>query len=74
MLVLTPNSAIQTVLRREGFDKPYEKVKALTRTGDHVTPEKFNEFVDALEGASDELKAELKKITPQSFIGVVPQM
>eukprot|EP01127_Copromyxa_protea_P000676 TRINITY_DN1057_c0_g1_i1.p1 TRINITY_DN1057_c0_g1~~TRINITY_DN1057_c0_g1_i1.p1 ORF type:complete len:458 (-),score=139.63 TRINITY_DN1057_c0_g1_i1:117-1466(-) len=68
------SEAIQTVLRREGFDSPYEKVKALTRTGGHVTAEIFHAFVDELEGASDELKAELKKITPQNFIGVVPNL
>eukprot|EP01126_Amoeba_proteus_P017993 TRINITY_DN1892_c0_g1_i12.p1 TRINITY_DN1892_c0_g1~~TRINITY_DN1892_c0_g1_i12.p1 ORF type:complete len:465 (+),score=98.09 TRINITY_DN1892_c0_g1_i12:490-1884(+) len=66
------SEAIQTVLRREGFDRPYEKVKELTRTGSHVTPEQFNSFVDELGGASQGLKEELKKISPTTFIGVVP--
>jgi len=67
------SEAIQTVLRREEFEKPYEKVKELTRTGKEVNQTQFDTFVDGLEGASDSLKAELKQITPWSFIGVVPK-
>ena len=39
---------IQTVLRREGFPKPYEALKALTRTGEHITKEAISHFIDSL--------------------------
>lgn len=61
--------AIQTVLRREGFPKPYEALKALTRKNEKVTAGSIAEFVDELE-ISDALKEELKQITPQNFTGI----
>eukprot|EP01121_Diplochlamys_sp_Union-15-3_P007812 TRINITY_DN2020_c0_g1_i2.p1 TRINITY_DN2020_c0_g1~~TRINITY_DN2020_c0_g1_i2.p1 ORF type:complete len:157 (-),score=20.13 TRINITY_DN2020_c0_g1_i2:51-521(-) len=66
------SEAIQTVLRREGFPEPYEIVKGLTRTGDRVTKESFEDFINKLN-VSDALKQELKKITPHNFIGVMPK-
>lgn len=61
--------AIQTVLRREGFPKPYEALKGLTRKNEAITKETVHSFVDSLE-VSDAIKAELKKITPQNYTGI----
>ena len=61
--------AIQTVLRREGFPKPYEALKGLTRKNEATTKETVHSFVDTLP-ISDDLKAELKKITPQNYTGI----
>ena len=60
--------AIQTVLRREGFHKPYEALLDLTRTNNKITRESINEFIDNLDISTD-LKAELKSITPFNFTG-----
>lgn len=60
--------AIQTVLRREGFHKPYEALLDLTRTNNKITRESIIEFIDNLD-ISDTLKAELKSITPFNFTG-----
>jgi adenylosuccinate lyase len=61
--------AIQTVLRREGYPKPYEALKDLTRTNSHVTQETIAVFVDNL-AVSDAVKAEIKAITPWNYTGV----
>jgi adenylosuccinate lyase len=61
--------AIQTVLRREGFQKPYEALKGLTRKNEKVTQETVHEFIDTLEIA-ETLKQELKSITPWNYTGV----
>ena len=61
--------AIQTVLRRENYPKPYEALKALTRGKTSITKQDIHEFVDSLE-VSDAVKAELKSITPQNYTGV----
>ena len=63
--------AIQTILRREGYPKPYEALKDLTRTNSVVTKESMHSFIDTLN-VSAELKIELKKITPQNYIGINP--
>ena len=61
---------IQTVLRREGFPKPYEALKELTRSSeDLVDKYKLNEFIDQLEVAP-EVKEELKQITPFNYTGI----
>lgn len=59
---------IQTVLRREGYPNPYETLKALTRVNTAITPEIVNDFIDTLE-VSDEVKAELRSITPMNYTG-----
>ena len=59
---------IQTVLRREGYPKPYEALKALTRTGAHITREAISRFIDDLN-VSEEVKAELHAITPHNYTG-----
>lgn len=61
--------AIQTILRREGFEKPYEALKGLTRKNEQVTKQTVHEFVDTLN-ISDALKAELKQITPHNYTGI----
>ncbi len=61
--------AIQTILRREGYPKPYEALKGLTRKNEAVTKLTVHDFVDTLN-VSDELKIELKKITPQNYTGI----
>ena len=60
---------IQTVLRREGYPKPYEALKDLTRTNEHITSDSIAEFIDSLD-VSDLVKEELKAITPQSYTGI----
>ncbi len=60
--------AIQTILRREGYPHPYETLKQLTRVNSKVTAESIAEFIDTLE-ISDEVKAELKRITPHGYTG-----
>lgn len=61
--------AIQTVLRREGYPKPYEALKELTRTNAHITKESISSFIDGLN-VSDEIKEELKKISPSNYTGI----
>lgn len=61
--------AIQTVLRREGFPKPYEALKDLTRTNGVINAETISGFVDTLN-IEDNVKDELKKITPENYTGV----
>jgi adenylosuccinate lyase len=61
--------AVQTVLRREGYPKPYEALKDLTRTGEKITQESMLQFIDGLN-LSDEIKKELKEITPFNYTGI----
>ncbi|MES9851363.1 MAG: adenylosuccinate lyase [Candidatus Thiodiazotropha sp. L084R] len=58
---------IQTVMRRYGIEKPYEKLKELTR-GQRITPEELQVFVDGLD-IPDAAKESLKRLTPMSYIG-----
>lgn len=60
---------IQTILRREGYPKPYEALKALTRTNAGITEQSIQEFIDTLQ-VSDAVKAELKAITPHNYTGM----
>jgi adenylosuccinate lyase len=60
---------IQTILRREGFPKPYEALKALTRKNEKITPESISTFIETLD-VSEKVKAELKAITPYNYTGV----
>ncbi len=60
---------IQTVLRREGYPKPYEALKALTRTNQAVTEGSIREFIDTLN-VSDRIKDELRAITPHNYTGI----
>ena len=60
--------AIQTVMRRYGFEKPYEKLKDLTR-GQRVNKKIMQNFVDGLDGLPEEAKQTLREMTPGSYIG-----
>lgn len=60
---------IQTILRREGYPKPYEALKALTRTNEGITQQSIGNFIDTLQ-VNDEVKAELKAITPHNYTGI----
>lgn len=61
--------AIQTILRREAYPNPYETLKALTRTNKKMTAETIHEFVEQLN-VSEDVKNELRAITPQSYTGI----
>ena len=60
---------IQTILRREGYPKPYEALKALTRKNESITEKSISDFIETLQ-VSDKIKAELKAITPHNYTGV----
>jgi len=61
---------IQTVLRREGYPKPYEALKALTRTNAHITEASIREFISTLD-VRESVREELLRITPHTYTGVV---
>ncbi len=61
--------AIQSVLRREGFEKPYELLKDLTRTNEGITEQSVQNFILSLN-VSDTVKEELKAITPHNYAGI----
>jgi adenylosuccinate lyase len=61
--------AIQTILRREGYPNPYEALKALTRKNEKITQEKLVDFINSL-AVNEQLKSELKKITPFNYTGL----
>lgn len=61
--------ALQTILRREGYPQPYEALKALTRTNEKLTRERVDDFIDQLD-ISDDVKEEMKRITPRNYTGV----
>jgi len=64
------SEGIQTVLRREGFPRPYEALKDLIRTAkEDVDKNKLNAFIDGLDIAP-EVKKELKQITPFNYTGI----
>ncbi|EGC35052.1 adenylosuccinate lyase [Dictyostelium purpureum] len=66
------SEAIQTILRREGFPKPYEALKELTRVSGSkkISQDDIHNFVDSLS-IPDDIKSELKKITPFNYIGII---
>ncbi len=61
--------AIQTILRREGYPNPYEALKALTRTNSKVDEQAISTFIDGLEGISEDVRAELHRISPRNYVG-----
>ena len=60
---------IQTILRREGYPKPYEALKALTRTNSVVDEAAISNFIDNLEGITPEVRAELHALKPSTYVG-----
>jgi len=65
--------AIQTILRRENYSNPYEALKDLTRGKSSITKNDIQEFINSLK-VSNEIKKELKAITPHNYTGVQPQI
>ncbi|MCR9081803.1 MAG: adenylosuccinate lyase [Cyclobacteriaceae bacterium] len=61
--------AIQTILRREGYPKPYEALKDLTRTNEKITQDSIAKFIEGL-AISDKIKQELKQISPFNYTGL----
>ena len=62
--------AIQTILRRENYPKPYEALKELTRGKSHINKETIHSFIQTL-AVSDKVKAELMHITPHNYLGII---
>mgnify|MGYP001180958431 CR=1 FL=1 len=60
--------ALQTILRREGYPRPYEALMALTRTNEKITGAAISKFIDTLN-VSEEVKQEMKAVTPFNYTG-----
>ena len=60
---------IQNILRKEGYPNPYEKLKELTRNNSVITQKTFENFINSLE-INEEVKQNLKKITPYNYTGI----
>ncbi len=60
---------IQTILRREGYPKPYEALKELTRKNEKITESRIKEFIDTLN-VGEKVKFELRRITPFNYTGI----
>lgn len=63
------SEAIQTILRREGYPKPYEKLKELTRVNEQIDAQSIQTFIEGLD-VSEELKTELRTISPFNYTGI----
>lgn len=61
--------AIQTILRREAYPNPYEALKELTRTNEKITGKSIANFIETLD-ISEDIKAEMRVITPSTFTGI----
>ena len=61
--------AIQTILRREGYKNPYEKIKELTRNNKKITKNDLLVFINQLD-VSKQIKDELKNISPKNYTGI----
>ncbi len=61
--------ALQTILRREGFPRPYEALKELTRKNEKITAASIRSFIDGL-AVSEAVKAELRAVTPFNYTGI----
>jgi len=62
--------AIQTVLRKEFYNEPYEKLKELTRTGEKLTAQDMYNFIDTLD-VDEQIKNDLKQLSPETYVGMV---
>lgn len=65
------SEAIQTILRREGYPKPYEALKELTRTNQAITEQSIKDFIETLN-VNESVKAELRAISPFNYVGINP--
>ena len=63
------SEAIQTILRREGYNRPYEVIKELTRNNQKIDKKSIHKFIDKLK-VSDTIKKELKQISPYNYTGI----
>ncbi len=63
------SEAIQTILRREGYNNPYEIMKELTRNNKNIDKKSLHEFIDKLD-INDTIKNELKEISPFNYTGI----
>jgi adenylosuccinate lyase len=63
------SEGIQTILKRNGYQKPYEMIKELTRTDDKVNREHLHRWIDSLNITDNELVVKLKSLTPQNYLG-----
>ena len=63
------SEAIQTILRREGYNRPYEIMKELTRNNQKIDKKSIHKFIDKLK-VSDTIKKELKQISPYNYTGI----
>lgn len=61
--------AIQTILRRERYPNPYEKLKDLTRNNDVISETSIKNFIESLD-VEEDIKAELRQITPYNYTGI----
>jgi adenylosuccinate lyase len=64
--------AIQTILRREQYPNPYEALKELSRGKTSINKKTLHQFIDKLN-VNAAVKKELKKITPQNYVGIRPE-
>jgi len=62
------SEAIQTIMRREGIQKPYEKLKELTRTNDVIDKKAIQDFIRKLK-VTEKIKNEMLAITPSNYTG-----
>ena len=63
------SEAIQTILRREGYENPYEVMKELTRKNSKIDKDYLHNFIDKLK-IDDKIKKELKQISPHNYTGI----
>jgi len=62
--------ALQTILRREGYPKPFEALKRLTRTHGAIDARAIADFIAGLD-VSEAVKAEMSAVTPHNYTGVI---
>lgn len=62
------SEAIQNILRRESYPKPYEALKSLTRGKATITEKDIKDFIDELD-IPEKVKVEMRAITPHNYIG-----
>ncbi|GGC11269.1 adenylosuccinate lyase [Dyadobacter sediminis] len=64
------SEAIQTILRRESYPKPYEALKELTRTNEKITRESISRFIETLD-VSEKIREELRALSPFNYLGII---
>lgn len=67
------SEAIQTILRRENYPDSYEALKQLTRGNNQIDKKSIHQFIDTLK-VNDDIKKELKKISPHNYTGILPKV